>query len=247
MAALGARLVKKTDNDDDVVSKLLEKCSKLRIGSSRVLLDRWFFSAGVIQTLNLYGKAFIMPATKGPGIKKAIMEHANKKRPAVSEYIMTSREGHTATFMPVMPKKTSEPDEVKETDRYIVFAASARARRKQDLIYKIPDECKKRWGVETGYACMEKAGPRAFSRNDSIRMLLVYLPPVIYNARIMGNGAAGACADGARPSSHPGASCLAYPDHGGASTFLAVFSLSGICRVVRFQLLCTGSASLAPQ
>ena len=66
MAALGARLVKKTDNDDDVVSKLLEKCSKLRIGSSRVLLDRWFFSAGVIQTLNLYGKVFIMPATKGP-------------------------------------------------------------------------------------------------------------------------------------------------------------------------------------
>ena len=42
-AALGARLVKKTDNDGDVVSKLLEKCSELRIRSSRVLLDRGFF------------------------------------------------------------------------------------------------------------------------------------------------------------------------------------------------------------
>ena len=97
-AALGARLVKKTDNDGDAVSKLLEKCSELRIRSSRVLLDRGFFSVDVIQTLNLYGKAFIMPAVKGPGIKKAIMEHANKKRPAVSEYTMTSREGYTATF-----------------------------------------------------------------------------------------------------------------------------------------------------
>ena len=184
---------------------------------------------------------------QGTGIKKAIVEHANKKHLVVSEYVMTSREGHTATFMPVMPKKTSEPDEVKETDRYIVFAASARARSKQDLIYKIPDECKKRWEIETEYACMERAGTRAFSGNDSNRMLLLYLPPVVYNARIMGNGAAGACADGARPSSHPGALCLAYPDHGGAGTFLAVFSLSGICRVVRFQLLCTGSASLAPQ
>ena len=35
-AALGARLVKKTDNDGDVVSKLLEKCSELGIRSSRV-------------------------------------------------------------------------------------------------------------------------------------------------------------------------------------------------------------------
>ena len=66
-AVLGARLVKKTDNDGDVVSKLLEKCSKLRIRSSRVLLDRGFFSVDVIQTLNLHGKAFIMPAIKGPG------------------------------------------------------------------------------------------------------------------------------------------------------------------------------------
>ena len=85
-AALGARLVKKTDNDGDVVSKLLEKCSELGIRSSRVLPDRGFFSVDVIQTLNLHGKAFIMPAIKGPGIKKAIMEHVKEKRPAVSKY-----------------------------------------------------------------------------------------------------------------------------------------------------------------
>ena len=149
--------------------------------------------------------------------------------------------------MPVILKKTSEPDEVKETDRYIVFAANARARSKQDLISKIPDEYKKRLGIETGYACMERARPRTFSRNDSIRILLVYLPLVIYNAWIMENDAAGACADGARPSSHLGASCLAYPDHSDVSTFLAVFLLSGICRVVHFQLLCTSSVSFAPQ
>ena len=199
-AALGARLVKKTDNDGDVVSKLLEKCSELRIRSSRVLLDRGFFSVDVIQILNLHGKAFIMPAIKGPGIKKAIMEHVKEKRPAVSKYTMTSREGYTATFTLVILEKTPEPDEVKkETDRYIVFATNARARSKQDLISKIPDEYKKRWGIETGYACMERIRPRTSSRNDSIRMLLMYLPLVIYNAWIMENYAAGACADGGRP------------------------------------------------
>ena len=198
-AALGTRLVKKTDNDGDVVSKLLEKCSELRIRSSRVLLDRGFFSVDVIQTLNLYGKVFIMPAIKGPGIKKAIMEHVEEKRPAVSKYTMTSREGYTAAFTLVILEKTPEPGEVKETDRYVVFATNVRARSKQDLISKIPDEYKKRWGIETRYACMERSRPRTSSRNDSIRMLLMYLPLVIYNAWIMENYAAGACADGGRP------------------------------------------------
>ena len=127
------------------------------------------------------------------------MEHVKEKRSAVSKYTMTSREGYTATFTLVILEKTPEPDEVKETDRYIVFAVNARARSKQDLISKIPDEYKKRWGIETRYACMEKIRPRTSSRNDSIKMLLMHLPLVIYNAWIMENYAAGACADGGRP------------------------------------------------
>ena len=62
------------------------------------------------------------------------MEHVKEKRPAVSKYTMTSREGYTATFTLVILKKTPEPDEVK-TDRYIVFATNARARSRQDLIF----------------------------------------------------------------------------------------------------------------
>ena len=46
---------------------------------------------------------------------------------------------------------------------------------------------------------MERARPRTSSRNDSIRMLLMYLPLVIYNVWIMKNYAAGACADGDKP------------------------------------------------
>ena len=100
-----------------------------------------------------------MPAIKEPGIRKAIMEHVGEKRPAVSKYTMTSREGYTATFTLVVLEKTPEPDEVKKTDRYIVFATNVRARGKQDPISKTPDEYKKRWGIETGYACMERARP----------------------------------------------------------------------------------------
>ena len=236
--ALGARLVKKTNNDGDVVSKLLEKCSELRIRSSRVLLDRGFFSVDVIQILSLHGKAFIMPAIKGPGIKKAIMEHVKEKRPAVSKYTMTSREGYTATFTLVILEKTPEPDEVKETDRYIVFATNARARSKQDLISKIPDEYKKRWGIETGYACMERIRPRTSSR----KRLDQDAPdvPSAGDLQRMDHGKLRGwrVRRWGQARHHTQAPHVSlYPDHSSVSTFLAVFSLPGICRVVHFQLL----------
>ena len=90
----------------------------------------------------------------------------------------------------------SVPSSIFRQNERIVLAST---RGKQDLISKIPDEYKKRWGIETGYACMERIRPRTSSRNDSIRMPLMYLPLVIYNAWIMENYAAGACADGGRP------------------------------------------------
>ena len=46
---------------------------------------------------------------------------------------------------------------------------------------------------------MGRVRQRTTSRNDSIRILLMYLLLVIYNAWIMENYAAGACADGGKP------------------------------------------------
>ena len=56
------------------------------------------------------------------------MEHVKEKHPVVSKYTMTSREGYTATFTLIILEKTPESDEVKEADRYTVFATNARAR-----------------------------------------------------------------------------------------------------------------------
>ena len=142
---------------------------------------------------------------------------------------MTSREGYTATFTLVILEKTPEPDEVKkETDRYIVFATNARARSKQDIYIQDSRRVQTRWGIETGYACMERIRPRTSSRNDSIRMLLMYLPLVIYNAWIMENYAAGACADGGRPVITLRRLMSRFIlNHNSVSTFLAVFSLPG--------------------
>ena len=48
-----------------------------------MLVDREF-AVDIMLALNGLGKKFLMPATKTPGIKKAILEHHRGRRAAVS-------------------------------------------------------------------------------------------------------------------------------------------------------------------
>ena len=57
----------------------------------------------------------------------------------------------------------------------------------QPNISQIPEEYRKRWGIETGYACIGKFRPRTCSRNHSIRFLYFLYPLILFNAWIIAN------------------------------------------------------------
>ena len=42
-----------------------------------------------------------------------------------------------------------------------------------------------RWGIETWYRCYEGVRPRTASRNESVRILLMFFPFLLYNAWIL--------------------------------------------------------------
>ena len=44
------------------------------------------------------------------------------------------------------------------------------------------DEYRSRWGVEAAYKDYESARPRTASRNESVRILLLFMPLFMYNA-----------------------------------------------------------------
>ena len=53
-----------------------------------MLVDREFFAVDVMLALNGLDKRFLMPATKKPGIKRAVLEHHRGRRAVVSSYAM---------------------------------------------------------------------------------------------------------------------------------------------------------------
>ena len=64
-------------------------------------------------------------------------------------------------------------------DRYHAFAtnmscASLDDNGESELLDHIPDECKKRWGIETGYRCVEEIRPRTTSLNPSVRLTSLF-------------------------------------------------------------------------
>ena len=117
-----------------------------------------------------------MHAKKDAGIK-AISEHAQAKRDAVSQYAF----GNGFEFNLVIVPNPRKPDAKNMFDRYHVFATSIQCTDFEDILRYIPEQYKKRWGIETGYKQAKSIRPYTTSKSASMRMLLFAMSLTIYN------------------------------------------------------------------
>ena len=108
---------------------------------------------------------------KDAGIKRAISEHVQGSRNAVSRYAM-GKGADAFTFNLVIIPAPGKKDSSCVFDRYHVFATSLPCSDADDTVRDIPDQYRKRWGIETGYRCAKEIRPRTNSISPSIRMLL---------------------------------------------------------------------------
>ena len=189
-ALLGAVLVRREDALPDTVSKLIDECAEKGIRIGVLTVDREFFSTGVIDALKSKNIQFLMPATQTKGVKKAIDEFKAGKRDAVSQHVLTSsgadkrREEFTLIILESDDKKgrkiihtfaTNIPvDVVCRFERGEMTGAEA-----------FVEQYRARWSIETGYRCIESIRPRTTSREESVRVLLLFAPIILFNAWIL--------------------------------------------------------------
>ena len=162
-----------------------------------MLVDREFFAVDVMLALNGLGKKFLMPATKTPGIKKAILEHHRGRRAAVSAYVMRNAMGQSVTYRLVVQrvKKWSEVGDYEPEKKggrkrtrdqkimgtYVVFATNLAAARVRREIRRLPEDYRRRWGIETGYRQIEEVRPWTTSRDLAFRLMPFYTSLFMYN------------------------------------------------------------------
>ena len=189
-ALLGAALVRREDTLPEMVSKLIEGCTEKGIRIGMLTVDREFFSTGVIGSLKSKNVQFLMPATQTKGVKKAIDEFKACKRDAVLQHVLTSggadkrQEEFTLIILERDDRKgrkvidafaTSVPvDVVCEFKRDQMTGAEA-----------FVEQYRARWSIETGYRCIESMRPRTTSREEPVRVLLLFAPIILFNAWIL--------------------------------------------------------------
>ena len=188
-AFLGATLVRRMDSLSDTVSKLIDGCTKKGIRIGVLTVDREFFSMAVIGALRSKNVQFLMPATQTKGIKKATSEFEAGKRDAVSQHILTSSDAGKE------PEKFTliilEREDKKGRKVIHAFATSVSVdvvcgfkRGEMTGAEAFVEQYRARWSIETGYRCVESVRPRTASREESVRVLLLFAPIILFNAWI---------------------------------------------------------------
>ncbi|MGA8342912.1 MAG: transposase [Candidatus Sulfotelmatobacter sp.] len=186
-AQLACAHVGPLDDNADVIAGLLEKARLREVEVSLLLLDREFFSASCMARLERGGQRYLMPCKLTSRTKQAIREHAEGKRRRVSRCKITSTEGREGAYtIVILPRRGCE-EESDPLKRYIAFATNIPRRFVMWNVSRLPDDFRKRWGIETGYAGVEGLRARTTSKSHALRLLYFYYALVLYNAWLLAN------------------------------------------------------------
>ena len=153
-------------------------------------MDREFFSTGVIGTLKSKNIQFLMPATYTKGVKKAINEFQTGKRGAVSQHILISGNGdkrQEKITLIILEEKDRKGEKVIHTFATNVPIDTVCEFKRGDMngAEAFVEQYRARWSIETGYRCIESMRPRTTSKQESVRVLLLFMPILLFNAWIL--------------------------------------------------------------
>ena len=132
---------------------------------------------------------WLMPAVKTDTVKRAVSEFEEGKG-AISVYSVGSgglRAQFTLIIQPAEDgngsgETATSNKEGKSESAYHVFATNVSPKvvaSEPDLFVEM---YKRRWGIETAFRCYEQVRPRTTSRNESVRLLLLFFLMLLYNA-----------------------------------------------------------------
>ena len=182
---------------ESIMLSILAAAARAGVLPELLLLDRGFCNVGCMLAAGLQGNKWIMPMLKNARVKRLIREHDEGKLPRAMEYTMLGAGGRSVTFTLLIVKKAASKGESKDGDgdgdgdgdddgddavsRYVVFATNMRVEDADAAIESIPEEYRKRWGIETGIKAVKGITGITTSNSIVLRLVLFFVPLLAYN------------------------------------------------------------------
>jgi hypothetical protein len=176
----------------DVVESLVTASRLEGVRVFLLLVDREFFSSRVMNRMYRLRQRFLMPCRLTSGVKRALEEYAQGKRGMISRYALNPsarEEGvEPASFnLVILPRRGCEEGETDPVKRFIPFATNMPLGDILWNVRRVPEDYRRRWGIESGYVGVERLRARTTSRNHSLRLLYFYYSLILYNAWLLAN------------------------------------------------------------
>ena len=143
--------------------------------------------------LDARGVTWLMPAVKNKAIRKEMAKFERGERGAVSIHSISS--GKISAEFTLIIRPARDENDARETatgttwgesePAYHAFATNA----PPGVVAADPDRFvetyRRRRGIETAYRCYEQVRSRTSSRHESVRLLLLFFPLLLYNVWIL--------------------------------------------------------------
>lgn len=184
--AAATRVVAKRAKSD-IVSKLLDDRARRGINAVLTLLDRGFFTVGVMKAFAGRGLHFVMGAVRTAAVKRALDEYIAGKRGAVSRCtIHSGRESFEFTL--IIVEKIEEDEKTKEKKKvHVLYATNLPDEIINAPRFDVDELYAKRWDIETHYRKLEEVRPRTVSRSHGARTFFLFTAAVALNMWSMYN------------------------------------------------------------
>lgn len=173
---LALHAVENTERLVSVITRLLAQAAELNLRIKRLYLDRGFYCVPVIRWLQACGIPFVMPVVVR-GKQHGTREIINRKRTHRTRYTMQSPNYGSVSFDIWVVGTYQMGKRGQHGVEYIAFAVYGI----QLAIRALPDDYRRRFGIETSYRLKNLSRIRTATKNPAIRLLFVGIAFLLVN------------------------------------------------------------------
>jgi hypothetical protein len=170
-----------------IAEKLIQAARVRGIKIHTLLIDRGFSSVDVKNTLDRLRIRYLTPAIKNDNVKEAIEDHDDGLIPAMIRFTMKNAERREASFNLLMYRKPDAKASDPVHKRYIAFATNMPCDEALTVFSLLPDEYRRRWGIESGFRVQDNVQAKTTSTNYTVRTVYLMLSIFLYNVWILAN------------------------------------------------------------
>ena len=169
----------KLTNEMRIIEEMISyTAQKVRI--KKLYVDRHFFSIDMINLFKRLGLTFLMLATENKRVEKLL-----KITPAptvITDYVMGDKDRQAVFNLVVVDREMRNRNTRERKTIKIAYATNMEINENDvELINKLSDLYRKRWGIETAYRVKKGFRAQTTSKNYKVRLMYFLYSALLYN------------------------------------------------------------------